>query len=122
MRGLLTMLTDLFCWMGSISGQKLCSASSKTIRSAWSRWSSLADTVLSPYDQVCQTLAVEPCRTANYRCWSLSNGFRSQPLATVSLPFSAQWSDTARPHRLGGWKESHMLACCFITLDSVLHR
>ncbi|EFW12565.1 hypothetical protein SSYM_1187 [Serratia symbiotica str. Tucson] len=114
MRGLLTMLIDLFCWMGSISVLKLCAASSQTIRSAWSRWSSLADTVLSPYDQVCQTLAVEPCRTANYRCWSLSNGFRPLPWATVSLPFSAQWSDTACPHWLGGWKESQSYACMLI--------
>ncbi|NIG62211.1 MAG: hypothetical protein G5663_01265 [Serratia symbiotica] len=72
------MLINLFCWVSSISGRKLCAASFQTIRSAWSRLSSLADTVLSPYDQVCQTLAVKPCCTANHRCCSLSNGFRSQ--------------------------------------------
>ncbi|MCP1064796.1 hypothetical protein M5G07_01525 [Serratia symbiotica] len=62
------------------------------------RLSSLADTVLYPYDQVCQTLAVELCHTANYRCWLLSNGFRILPWATVSIPFSAQVPDTACPH------------------------
>ncbi|VVA48535.1 hypothetical protein SERVES_02271 [Serratia ficaria] len=52
MRWLFAMLIALCCWTGSVSGQKLCLASPKPTPSALSSLPSLADPVLSPYDQV----------------------------------------------------------------------
>ncbi|MBI3310565.1 MAG: hypothetical protein HYZ77_04710, partial [Serratia liquefaciens] len=52
MRWLFAMLIALFCWTGSVSGQKLCAAPSKATPTALSSLPSLADPWLSPYDQV----------------------------------------------------------------------
>ncbi|WP_329907710.1 hypothetical protein [Serratia quinivorans] len=139
MRWLFAMLIALFCWTGSVSGQKLCAAPSKAIPTALNGQPSLAESVFSPDDPVYRSPA-ELRRKAPGKMPLLLPRVHSYP---GSLPAPAQllpvyslatelghstclprqkspapnrlaqmnWTlhTPQQQNRLGGWKESNML-------------
>lgn len=135
MRWLFAMLIALFCWAGSVSGQKLCATTPTALNSQ----PLLADTTLSSSDLVYQSPA-ELRRKPPGKFPLLLPRVHSYP---GSLTASAQWLPVytqttvlgystrlprqtspalnrlaqvnwalhtpQRQNRLGGWKESNML-------------
>ncbi|CAI1027162.1 hypothetical protein [Serratia entomophila] len=139
MRWLFAMLIALFCWTGSVSGQKLCAAPPKATPTALGSQPSLADAALSPYESVYRAPA-EARRKAPGKLPQLlprSHSFSGSPLASAQLvpaytlaaelghrvrtprqdaPVAnrlaqVDWTlhSSQQQSRLGGWKESNML-------------
>jgi len=139
MRWLFAMLIALFCWTGSVSGQKLCAAPSKATPTALSGLPSLDNPALSPYDQVYRSPAELrrkapgklplllprvhsypgslPASTPLQPVYALAAElghnarFPRQHLSVPNRLVQANWMlhTPQQQNRLGGWKESNML-------------
>lgn len=139
MRWLFAMLIALFCWTGSVSGQKLCAAPSKATPTSLSSLPSLSDPLLSPYDQVYRSPAdlqrkkpgKLPLLLPRLHSFSgsLSTCAQLPPVYTLAAELGhrtklprqnspalnrlaqVNWTlhTPQQQNRLGGWKESNML-------------